>query len=156
MKSAFQKSIVNDASMRIPAPAMKLFFDDTEFDTQLQRTAAKTACRAADLGQILAVARRITPGDAQWFAEGRTEAELARTDRPGPAYVVLLDFSKSPALNGGERTNAAWLAQAQTPASVLGSNDRIACLPAASGFCRPRNVHAPHPVRRKMVVGVSA
>jgi hypothetical protein len=63
MKSAFQKSIVNDASMRIPAPAMKLFFDDTEFDAQLQRTAAKTACRAADLGQVLAVAPPNTPGD---------------------------------------------------------------------------------------------
>jgi hypothetical protein len=85
MKSAFQKSILNDALMRIPTPAMKLFFDDAEFDAQLQRTAAKTACRAADLGQILAVARRITPGDygtwyAQWFAEGRTEVELARAE----------------------------------------------------------------------------
>ena len=62
---------------------MKLFFDDAEFDGQLQRTAAKTACRATDLGQALAVARRITPGDyaswyAQWFAEGRIEAEGAR------------------------------------------------------------------------------
>jgi Alpha/beta hydrolase family len=64
---------------------MKLFFDDAEFDAQLQRTAAKAACRAADLGQVLAVARRITPGDyaswyAQWFAEGRKEAELARAE----------------------------------------------------------------------------
>jgi hypothetical protein len=62
---------------------MKLFFDDVEFDGQLQRTAAKAACRAADLGQILSVAQRITPGDyaswyAQWFAEGRSEAERAR------------------------------------------------------------------------------
>lgn len=64
---------------------MKLFFDDAEFDAQLQRTAAKVACRAADLGQVLGVARRITPGDyaswyAQWFAEGRKEAELARSE----------------------------------------------------------------------------
>ena len=61
---------------------MKLFFDDAEFDAQLQRTAAKAACRSADLGQVLSVAQRITPGDyaswyAQWFAEGRKEAELA-------------------------------------------------------------------------------
>ena len=41
---------------------MKLFFDDTEFDAQLQRTAAKTACRAADLGQVLAVGPPHTPG----------------------------------------------------------------------------------------------
>lgn len=64
---------------------MKLFFDDAEFDAQLQRTAAKVACHAADLGQVLSVARRITPGDyaswyAQWFAEGRKEAELARSE----------------------------------------------------------------------------
>ncbi len=64
---------------------MKLFFDDAEFDAQLQRTAAKVACRAADLGQVLSVARRITPGDyaswyAQWFAEGRKETELARAE----------------------------------------------------------------------------
>src|SRR5262245_37963824 len=67
---------------------MKLFFDDPEFDGQLQRTAAKAACRAADLGQVLSVARRITPGDyaswyAQWFAEGRKEAELARAESAG-------------------------------------------------------------------------
>ncbi len=64
---------------------MKLFFDDAEFDAQLQRTAAKVACRAADLGQVLSVARRITPGDyaswyGQWFAEGRKEAELGRSE----------------------------------------------------------------------------
>src|SRR5215471_9688894 len=64
---------------------MKLFFDDAEFDGQLQRTAAKAACRAADLGQVLSVARRIVPGDyaswyGEWFAEGRKEAELARAE----------------------------------------------------------------------------
>src|SRR5215813_12407518 len=64
---------------------MKLFFDDPEFDGQLQRTAAKAACRSADLGQVLSVARRIVPGDyaswyAEWFAEGRKEAELARAE----------------------------------------------------------------------------
>jgi len=64
---------------------MKLFFDDPEFDGQLQRTAAKAACRAADLGQVLSVARRIVPGDyaswyGEWFAEGRKEAELARAE----------------------------------------------------------------------------
>jgi hypothetical protein len=29
---------------------LKLFFDDAGFDGQLQRTAAKMACRSADLG----------------------------------------------------------------------------------------------------------
>src|SRR5262245_2418637 len=64
---------------------MKLFFDDPEFDGQLQRTAAKASCRAADLGQVLSVARRIKPGDyaswyAQWFAEGRKEAAFAQAE----------------------------------------------------------------------------
>jgi hypothetical protein len=107
MKSAFQKSIVNDALTKVPTPAMKLFFDDAEFDAQLQRTAAKTACRAADLGQILAVARRITPGDygswyAQWFAEGRTEAEFARAEsarghnhNTGEAWLRASEYFRS-------------------------------------------------------------
>jgi pimeloyl-ACP methyl ester carboxylesterase len=64
---------------------LKLFFDDAAFDGQLQRSAAKMACRAADLGQVLAIARRITPGDydswyAQWFAEGQREVERAAAD----------------------------------------------------------------------------
>lgn len=64
---------------------MKLFFDDAEFDGQLQRTAAKVAARAADLGQVLSVAARIVPGDyaswyAQWFAEGRKEAARAAAE----------------------------------------------------------------------------
>jgi hypothetical protein len=64
---------------------MKLLFDDAEFDGQLQRTAAKMACRAADLGQIMAVAHRIVPGDygswyAEWMAEGRREAEHAEAE----------------------------------------------------------------------------
>lgn len=42
---------------------MKLFFDDVEFDAQLQHTAAKAACGACDLGEILAIATRIVPGD---------------------------------------------------------------------------------------------
>jgi pimeloyl-ACP methyl ester carboxylesterase len=86
---------------------MKLFFDDAEFDGQLQRTAAKAACRAADLGQVLAVARRITPGDygswyGQWFAEGRKEAELARAEsarghhhNAGEAWLRASEYFRS-------------------------------------------------------------
>jgi pimeloyl-ACP methyl ester carboxylesterase len=86
---------------------MKLFFDDPEFDGQLQRTAAKAACRAADLGQVLSVARRITPGDyaswyAQWFAEGRKEAELARAEsarghhhNAGDAWLRASEYFRS-------------------------------------------------------------
>lgn len=86
---------------------MKLFFDDAEFDAQLQRTAAKVACRAADLGQILSVARRITPGDyaswyAQWFAEGRKDAELGRSEgarghhhNAGEAWLRASEYFRS-------------------------------------------------------------
>lgn len=86
---------------------MKLFFDDAEFDAQLQRTAAKVACRAADLGQVLSVARRITPGDyaswyAQWFAEGRKESELARSEsarghhhNAGEAWLRASEYFRS-------------------------------------------------------------
>jgi hypothetical protein len=133
-EKCISKSTVNDALTRVPTPAMKLFFDDAEFDAQLQRTAAKTACRAADLGQILAVARRD-------FAQVSTEAFFNRLPNPTSASsstatptaaaatakawarrgtspictggcaicgrsarttVVLLDFSNSLALNGGE------------------------------------------------------
>jgi hypothetical protein len=38
---------------------VRLFFKDAEFDGQLQRTADKTACRTADLGQVMAIARPI-------------------------------------------------------------------------------------------------
>jgi len=86
---------------------MKLFFDDAEFDGQLQRTAAKAACRAADLGQVLSVARRIVPGDyaswyGEWFAEGRKEAELARAEaararhhNAGEAWLRASEYFRS-------------------------------------------------------------
>jgi hypothetical protein len=64
---------------------LKLFFDDAGFDGQRQRTAAKMTCRSADLGQSLAVARRIAPGDydswyAEWCGEGQREAERAAAE----------------------------------------------------------------------------
>lgn len=78
---------------------MKLFFDDTEFDGQLQRTAAKVRYGAADLGEVLAIAARITPGDydswyEQWFAAGDAnralaEAEAAQGHRVSAAEAYL-------------------------------------------------------------------
>src|SRR5262245_33257700 len=57
------------------ARPMKLYFDDADFDYQLQRTAAKGAYRACDLGEIFAIASRIVPGDyeswhREWHAAG--------------------------------------------------------------------------------------
>jgi hypothetical protein len=43
---------------------MKLFYDsDPDFDGQLQRTVAKVVARQAELGEGLATAARIPPGD---------------------------------------------------------------------------------------------
>ena len=47
---------------------MKLYFDDADFDAQLQRTASAAYSGSADLGEALATAARIKPGDpASWF-----------------------------------------------------------------------------------------
>jgi pimeloyl-ACP methyl ester carboxylesterase len=64
---------------------MKLFFDDGDFDAQLQRTAAKAAWRACDLGEVFALAGRITPGDydswyQEWFNQGESNQELAEAE----------------------------------------------------------------------------
>lgn len=46
----------------------KLYFDDVDFDGQLQRTMAAAHAGSADLGEALATARLIKPGDpASWF-----------------------------------------------------------------------------------------
>ena len=46
----------------------KLYFDDVDFDGQLQRTMAAAYAGSADLGEALATARLIKPGDpASWF-----------------------------------------------------------------------------------------
>ncbi len=56
---------------------MKLFLDDLEFDAQLQRTAAAVNSSSADLGEILAAASRVAPGDLDdWFVKW---SELAET-----------------------------------------------------------------------------
>ncbi|MBL8893759.1 MAG: hypothetical protein JNJ53_04110 [Rhizobiales bacterium] len=58
----------------------KLFFDDTDFDDQLQRTMSAAYVGSADLGEALATAQRIKPGDpVSWFdcwsdLAGRVEA----------------------------------------------------------------------------------
>ncbi len=52
---------------------MKLYFDDESFDGQLQRTVAKAESGMATIGECLAIAEGITPGDRDswyraWFA----------------------------------------------------------------------------------------
>ena len=55
---------------------MKLFLDDPEFDAQLQRTATAVFSGSADLGEMLATASRVAPGDLDdWFAKWSALAE---------------------------------------------------------------------------------
>lgn len=55
---------------------MKLYFDDSEFDAQLQRTAVKAPYRMSDLGEIIACASRIEPGNYDsWYDEWRSLAQ---------------------------------------------------------------------------------
>ncbi|MHB1138338.1 MAG: alpha/beta hydrolase family protein [Microthrixaceae bacterium] len=47
---------------------MRLYFDDTDFDGQLQRSVAKADGEMANIGECLAIAATITPGDRDaWF-----------------------------------------------------------------------------------------
>jgi len=47
---------------------VKLFFDNADFDGQLQRTMSAAYAGSVDLGEALATAQRIKPGDpASWF-----------------------------------------------------------------------------------------
>jgi pimeloyl-ACP methyl ester carboxylesterase len=58
---------------------MRLFFDDADFDAQFQRTLAHACELGADLGECLAVAGRITPGDHDsWSREWSSAAEHLR------------------------------------------------------------------------------
>ncbi len=64
---------------------MRLFFEDSEFDAQLQRTVAKARYRCCDIGEVLAIASRITPGDydswyEQWLDAARRNEDLARAE----------------------------------------------------------------------------
>lgn len=78
---------------------MKLYFDEPEFDRQLQRTAAKAADGCCDLGEVFAVASRIVPGDydswhREWYALAESlralaEAESAAGNRVNAASAHL-------------------------------------------------------------------
>ena len=64
---------------------VKLFFDDAEFDGQLQRTAAKACYGCTDLGEMFAVAARIPAGDydswyGEWFSAGEDNQQLAERE----------------------------------------------------------------------------
>ena len=58
---------------------MKLFFDEEDLDGQFQRTLTHAYERGADLGEALATAGRITPGDGDsWHREWSATASVAQ------------------------------------------------------------------------------
>jgi dienelactone hydrolase len=64
---------------------MKLYFDDPTFDFQVQRTAAKASYGCCDLGEVFAIAARITVGDydswyREWFSAGESNQKLAEKE----------------------------------------------------------------------------
>ena len=64
---------------------MKLYFDDPTLDFQMQRTAAKASYGCADLGEVFAIAARITVGDydswyREWFVAGESNQKLAEKE----------------------------------------------------------------------------
>ena len=59
---------------------MKLFLDDDELDGQLQRSVSHAYERAADIGEVLAVAGRLAPGDDEsWHRDWTRAAQTAST-----------------------------------------------------------------------------
>ncbi|GAA3636699.1 alpha/beta fold hydrolase [Microbacterium awajiense] len=80
---------------------MKLFFDDASFDSELQRTAAKASYGCADLGEVFAIAARITPADLDswyraWFAAGVDNRDLAESEASrGNVYTATQAFLRA-------------------------------------------------------------
>ncbi len=55
---------------------MKLLLEDSEMDAQLQRTANAVCSGSADLGEVMATAGRVAPGDYdRWYSEWGSLAE---------------------------------------------------------------------------------
>jgi hypothetical protein len=49
-------------------PSMRLYFEDEDFDGQLQRSIGKADSGMANVGECLTIASRVTPGDRQsWY-----------------------------------------------------------------------------------------
>ncbi len=58
---------------------MKILLDDADMDAQLSRTLIAVAAEASDLGEALATAGRVTPGDYDsWYAEWSATAKAAQ------------------------------------------------------------------------------
>jgi hypothetical protein len=49
---------------------MRLYFEDEDFDGQLQRSIGKADSGMANVGECLTIASRVTPGDRQSWSPG--------------------------------------------------------------------------------------
>ena len=82
---------------------MKLYFDDQDFDGQLQRSVGKADSGLANVGECLAIAEQITPGDRDsWY-------------RAWSDFATHLAEQGQAALAAGHRVSArsAWLRAAE-------------------------------------------
>jgi hypothetical protein len=82
---------------------MKLYFDDQDFDGQLQRSVGKADSGMANVGECLAIAEQITPGDRDsWY-------------RAWSGFATHLAEQGQAALAAGHRVSArsAWLRAAE-------------------------------------------
>ena len=58
---------------------MKILLDDADMEAQLSRTMVAIAAEAADIGEALATAGRVTEGDyGSWFTEWANTAKTAQ------------------------------------------------------------------------------
>lgn len=86
---------------------MKLYFDNEEFDGQLQRAVFKAYDRCADIGECLATAQRIAEKDYdgwydQWWATAEQACDIAQTCRDSgrrvsaqEAYLRAAEYYRS-------------------------------------------------------------
>jgi hypothetical protein len=59
---------------------VKILLDDADMDAQLGRTLIAVSAEAADLGEVMTTAARVTDGDYDsWFAEWSATAEVAQS-----------------------------------------------------------------------------
>jgi hypothetical protein len=88
---------------------VKLFFDDVEMDAQLQRTVIAANAGAADIGEALATAARITPGDYDsWFTEWSAAAERAGSSAAGSRATGHRESARKAFLRASEYWRQSW------------------------------------------------
>jgi hypothetical protein len=83
---------------------MKLYFDDVAFDGQLQRSVGKAGSGMANVGECLAIAQQITPGDRDsWYrawsdfgarlvSQGDAAAKTGHTVSARGAYLRAAEY----------------------------------------------------------------